>query len=132
MRIVADTNILVRIIARDDARQAARAEDILKRAEIVAVPIVALCELNWVLSRLYKKPAAAIAMSIRLLIESANVETDRVAAASGLTTLDSGGDFADGAIATEGRRLGGETFVSFDKRAVKQLAAQGVATQLLA
>ncbi len=40
--------------------------------------------------------------------------------------LDAGGDFADGAIAYEGRWLGAETFVSFDKEAVKMLREQGV------
>jgi predicted nucleic-acid-binding protein len=36
--------------------------------------------------------------------------------------LKAGGDFADGAIAWEGRWLGGETFVSFDKKAVAKIA----------
>jgi hypothetical protein len=31
--------------------------------------------------------------------------------------LDAGGDFADGVIAYEGKWLGAETFVSFDKKA---------------
>jgi predicted nucleic-acid-binding protein len=35
------------------------------------------------------------------------------------------GDFADGVIAYEGAWLGGETFVSFDKKAVALLKAQG-------
>ncbi len=45
--------------------------------------------------------------------------------------LDVGGDFADGVIAYEGSWLGAETFVSFDKRAVKLLEAQGKAARLL-
>jgi predicted nucleic-acid-binding protein len=45
--------------------------------------------------------------------------------------LDAGGDFADGVIAYEGRWLGAETFVSFDKKAVEMLAAQGQAARLL-
>ena len=36
------------------------------------------------------------------------------------------------AIAYEGRWLGCETFVSFDRKAVTQLAAQGHSAQLLA
>lgn len=36
-----------------------------------------------------------------------------------------GGDFADGAIAYEGRWLGAETFVSFDRKAVEMLKARG-------
>ena len=39
--------------------------------------------------------------------------------------------FADGVIAYEGNWLGGETFVSFDKKAVALLTAQGQSTRLL-
>ena len=39
--------------------------------------------------------------------------------------LKAGGDFADGLIAFEGAWLGGETFVSFDQRAVALLVKQG-------
>ncbi len=41
------------------------------------------------------------------------------------------GDFADGVIAYEGSWLGGETFVSFDKKAVSLLVAQGQSARLL-
>ena len=50
---------------------------------------------------------------------------------AGLAILNEGGDFADGLIAHEGRWLGGETFVSFDKRAVALIAKQGQQTKLL-
>jgi predicted nucleic-acid-binding protein len=59
------------------------------------------------------------------------VEVDRPAVEAGLAMLDAGGDFADGVIAYEGRWLGAETFVSFDKKAVEMLAAQGVSARLL-
>jgi predicted nucleic-acid-binding protein len=49
-----------------------------------------------------------------------------------LAFLKAGGDFADGVIAHEGRWLGGETFVSFDKKAVSLLSGQGVKAKLLA
>jgi predicted nucleic-acid-binding protein len=45
--------------------------------------------------------------------------------------LEAGGDFADGVIAYEGNWLGGETFVSFDKKAVSLLTAQGQSARLL-
>jgi predicted nucleic-acid-binding protein len=60
-----------------------------------------------------------------------NVVTNRPAADSGLAVLEVGGDFADGAIAYEGNWLGGETFVSFDKKAVTLLSELGENTQLL-
>jgi predicted nucleic-acid-binding protein len=46
-------------------------------------------------------------------------------AEAGLALLDAGGDFADGVIAHEGYWLGAETFVSFDKKAVKLVEASG-------
>lgn len=45
--------------------------------------------------------------------------------------LDAGGDFADGVIAFEGRQMGGETFVTFDRRAAKLLEAGGNPITLL-
>jgi predicted nucleic-acid-binding protein len=46
--------------------------------------------------------------------------------------LEAGGEFADGIIAFEGDWLGGETFVTFDKKASRILANQGRPTTLLA
>jgi len=45
--------------------------------------------------------------------------------------LDTGGDFADGVIAYEGNWLGADTFVSFDKKTVDLLHAQGKSARLL-
>jgi predicted nucleic-acid-binding protein len=56
---------------------------------------------------------------------------DRPAVEAGLAVLDAGADFADGVIAYEGRWLGGETFVSFDKKAVAVIAKQGMQARLL-
>lgn len=53
---------------------------------------------------------------------------NRPAAEAGLALLAAGGDFADGILAFSGARLGAEVFVSFDRRAVKRLAALGVKT----
>jgi len=59
------------------------------------------------------------------------VVTNIPAVEAGLAVLDKGGDFADGAIAYEGRWLGGEEFVSFDKEAVSLLQSQGRKARLL-
>lgn len=131
MRITADTNVLVRAITGDDARQSRAAQAALAKAEVVAVALPALCELVWVLSQGYRIPAAEIAQTIRRLMNSANVVTNRLAVEAGLALLDAGGDFADGVIAYEGRWLGAATFVSFDKRAAALLQAQGESVRLL-
>ena len=132
MRITADTNVLVRAITGDDPRQSRLAQEALAGAALVALPIPVLCELVWVLSRGYDIAAADIAAALRRLIDSATAAANRPAVEAGLAALTAGGDFADGAIAFEGRALGAERFVSFDRKAVRLLATQGVAAQLLA
>jgi predicted nucleic-acid-binding protein len=125
MKITADTNILVRAWVEDDAEQAKAAQAILKKAEVVAISITALCELVWVLAYSYRISPSAIADAIRQLINAENVVVNRPLAEAGLAFLDAGGDFADGVIAHEGNWLGADTFVSFDKRAVRLIEANG-------
>ncbi len=132
MRITADTNVLVRAVTEDHAHQSKAAQTALKAAELIAIPIPSLCELVWVLSQGYKVPPRDIAEAIRRLMNGANVAVNRPAAEAGLALLEAGGDFADGVIAFEGNWLGADTFVSFDKRAVKLMEAQGGSAGLLA
>jgi predicted nucleic-acid-binding protein len=131
LKITADTNVLVRAITGDNARQSKVAQAELANADLVAVALTSLCELTWVLSQGYKIPAAEIAETIRRLLSSANVAVDRAAAEAGLALLDAGGDFADGVIAHEGRWLGADTFVSFDRKAVTLMEAQDRSVRLL-
>ncbi len=125
MKITADTNLLVRVAVRDDPEQAAIAAATLLKAEAIGVTVPALCEFVWVLARLYKRPTADIATGIRRLIDSATIVTDRPAVEAGLAMLEAGGDFADGVIAFEGRRLGTPVFASFDAAAVALVKTTG-------
>ena len=131
MKITADTNVLVRAMTGDDARQSKIARAALAKADVVALALPALCELVRVLSQGYNIPAAEIADAIRRLINGATVAVNRPAVEAGLALLDAGGDFADGIIAYEGNWLGAEIFVSFDKKAAKLMAAQGEPFRLL-
>ena len=131
MRITADTNLLVRILTEDDERQAATARDELAEAELVAITLPTLCELSWVLTRGYRLPASEVSRAIRRLLDSETVSVDRPAIEAGLAILDAGGDFADGVIAFEGRRLGADVLVSSDATAVQLISAQGEAARLL-
>lgn len=130
MKVAVDTNVLVRAVVRDDARQANIAAKLLTNAEVVAVALPCLCEFVWVLRRVYGFTPADVAAAIRALLDAANTETNRPAAEAGLAVLEAGGDFADGVIAFEGQWLGGDIFVSFDKKAVTLLAAQGQSARL--
>ncbi len=132
MRIAADANVLLRDALQDEPVQARLAKSVLDNAELVAIPVAALCEFVWVLRQGYKKPAAEVADAIRVLMDSSNVVVNQPAVEAGLAILDKGGDFADGAIAYEGHWLGAEEFVSFDKQAVSLLKSQGKRARLLA
>jgi predicted nucleic-acid-binding protein len=131
LRIVADTNVLLRDALHDDLHQARVAAKVLQSAELVAIPLAVFCEFVWVLRQGYKKPVAEISDAIRKLLRSAGVVTNRGAVEAGLEFLDKGGDFADGAIAYEGEWLGAEEFVSFDRQAVSLMQAQGKRARLL-
>jgi predicted nucleic-acid-binding protein len=130
MKITADTNVLVRALTEDHAEQSKAAQFALGRADIVALTMPTLCELVWVL-RSYGIQSSDIAGTLRGLLNGANVVVNRPAAEAGLAMLDAGGDFADGVIAYEGNWLGADTFVSFDKKAVRLIEAQGKSAQLL-
>ncbi|MFZ1493091.1 MAG: type II toxin-antitoxin system VapC family toxin [Candidatus Competibacter denitrificans] len=131
MKITVDTNLLVRAVVCDDPIQATTAAQVLTSATLIAVALPCLCELVWVLRRAYGFQTADVAAALRALLATANVEVNRPAAEAGLAVLENGGDFADGVIAYEGRWLGGDTFVSFHKKATALLAAQGHPVRLL-
>lgn len=131
MKVVVDTNVLVRAVVRDDAAQARVAAKVLTNAKVVAVAMPCLCEFVWVLRKVYKLETEDIAAAIRALLAAANVQVNRPAVEAGLSMLEANGDFADGVIAYEGNWLGGETFVSFDKQAVALLTAVGQPARLL-
>lgn len=131
MKITVDTNVLVRSAVRDDQKQAQAAEKALKEAAVIAVALPSLCEFVWVLRKVYGLTPVDIATAVRALLDIGNLVVDRPGAEAGLAMLDAGGDFADGVIAHEGSWLGGETFVSFDTRAVALLKNQGQPATLL-
>jgi predicted nucleic-acid-binding protein len=131
VKVTADTNVLVRAVVGDDSAQAKIAAKVLLDATLIAIALPSLCELVWVLRKVYGFTPMDAASAIRALFAAANVQMNRPAVEAGLLVLDAGGDFADGVIAYEGHWLGGEIFVSFDKKAVALLKAQGQQARLL-
>jgi predicted nucleic-acid-binding protein len=132
MKIVVDTNVLVCSVMRDDKKQAKAATEILKNAELIAVALPTLCEFVWVLRKVYRLERSDIASAVKALLNTGNLVVNRPAVEAGMSMLEAGGDFADGVIAYEGNWLGGETFVSFDKKAVALLVESGRTAKLLA
>jgi predicted nucleic-acid-binding protein len=131
VKIAVDTNVLVRAAVRDDPEQSAAAIRLMGRAKMVAIALPSLCEFAWVLRSVYGFRAPEIGAAIRTLLAADNVETNRPAVEAGLAVLEAGGDFADGVIAFEGRWLGADTLVSFDKKAVELLSSLGEPARLV-
>lgn len=103
----------------------------MANADVVAIPTAVFCELVWVLVDLYRSPRDHIARTVRAFLDIANVVADRTAVDAGLAVLDQGGDFTDGVIAWQGRWLGADEFVTFDRKAAKILRARGETVRLL-
>ncbi|MEO1458602.1 MAG: type II toxin-antitoxin system VapC family toxin [Pseudomonadota bacterium] len=131
VRITVDTNVLIRAIVADDEGEAIEARSALRQATLIALPTPMLCELVWVLRRGYKLSPAEVATTVRTLVDAAETVANRDAVEAGLALLEAGGDFADGAIAAEGRALGGDIFTTFDRKAARLLEDAGEAPTLL-
>lgn len=131
MKITADTNVLVRAVLDDDPQQSAIARTVLSGAEVIYVPLAVLCEFAWVLRQGRRLTSDEVAAEIRALMQASTLVTDRLAVEAGLAVADLGGDFADGVIAHEGRGMGSEAFVSFDRKAVRLLSDAGISAKLL-
>lgn len=61
-----DTNVLVRLVTRDDEQQVAAAEAFVEKG--AWVPQLAVAEATWVLSAVYDLDARAIATAIEMLL----------------------------------------------------------------
>jgi predicted nucleic-acid-binding protein len=131
MKMIADTNVLMRAVLDDDEAQSRASRLALSSADQVVIGRHAFCEMVWLLRQRYKMSKAEIVKVVHGYLEADNVITDTFAVQAGLEAMNAGADFADGVIAYEGRWLGGETFVSFDKKAVAAIAEQGMKARLL-
>ena len=81
MRAV-DTNVLVRLLVRDDAKQVAAAEAFVESG--AWVPHLAIAESTWVLESVYELGPQAIATAVDMLLNHAQLtvqDADVVAAA---------------------------------------------------
>lgn len=64
--LAVDTNVLVRLITRDDARQVAAAEKFVASGAFISHLVLA--ETSWVLSAVYELEPAAIATAVEMLL----------------------------------------------------------------
>ena len=93
--IALDTNVLVRVLTRDDPEQAALAAEVMKSDDLFVCKTV-LLELEWVLRFAYRFGRPAIAHALRHLLGLSRllVEDDK-AVVSSLAAYEAGMDFAD-------------------------------------
>jgi predicted nucleic acid-binding protein len=70
MRAV-DTNVLVRLITRDDPRQVASAESFVEKGAWVSA--LALAEAAWVLTSVYQLDAAALGIAMEMLLHHSSL-----------------------------------------------------------
>ena len=122
--LAVDTNVIVRLLTGDDARQSRAAQTLFASDEIWIAKTV-LLETEWVLRSLYgfQRPEVLTALMRLLGMENVTVEDEHsVAAAMALTSH--GIDFAD-AIHLTGRPARAR-FISFDKSFVNRAKRAGV------
>ncbi len=111
--IAVDTNIVVRVLTRDDSEQAPRARALLE-AGSAFVPKTVVLETEWVLRSLYRFDRAAIEDGLTRLLGLPGLEIeDRPAIARALEWYGQGLDFADALHLASSSRA--ESFVTFDR-----------------
>ena len=115
MRLAVDTNVLLRVILRDDPQQAIKAEALLDRADPIVISVIVLCELSWVLAGAQKFSATEIHDIMARLVATRTVEVDRPVVEAGLRMLAQGGGFADGCILAQAGLARCEALATFDR-----------------
>ena len=124
MRAV-DTNVLVRLVTRDDARQAASADVFIEKGAWVS--ILALAEATWVLAAVYERSSAEIVVAIEMLLDHKDLtlqDSDVVAAALELFRSRPALGFSDCLMLQLARKAGHLPLGTFDRALGKVEGAQ--------
>ena len=124
MRAV-DTNVLVRLITRDDARQASSADAFIAKG--AWVPLLALTEAIWVLAAVYKRAAKDLATAIEMLLHHEHLvmqDADAVAAALALFRSRPALGFSDCLMLQVARKAGHLPLGTFDRGLAKTEGVQ--------
>jgi len=120
-----DTNVIVRYLAQDDARQSAAATRFIERALSPENPGfitgITLCEVAWVLAECYGADRARIRSVLEGLLSSKQLMVDEADLAwKALRAWDtSSADFSDALIGQIVAARGGDKTVTFDRAAAK-------------
>ena len=120
-----DTNVLVRLIARDDPKQVAAAESVASKGAWVSHLV--LMEAVWVLSSVYDIDAEGVATAIEMLLEHDSLalqDPDVVQAALGIFRERPKLGFSDCLIYEVARKVGHIPLATFDRELSKLENAQ--------
>jgi predicted nucleic-acid-binding protein len=121
--IALDTNVVVRFLVADDARQASRSRRILESAQVFIAASV-LLETEWVLRGAYGLVRSDVVRLLRGLLGIPTVQTDDPALlAQALEWHARGLDFAD-ALHIAGS-AGADHFATFDAKLIKSARKLG-------
>src|ERR1700694_6001595 len=115
-----DTNVLVRLITRDDAHQAESADTFIGKGAWVSV--LALAEATWVLATVYELKAADLATAIEMLLNHKDLmlqDSDAVAAALDLFRSRPTLGFSDCLMLQLARKAGHLPLGTFDRNLAK-------------
>ena len=115
MRAV-DTNVLVRLLTRDDARQVARAEAFVVNG--AWVPHLAVAEATWVLGAVYGRDPEHIATAVEMLLSHEHLtiqDAEVVAAAVALFRRRPKVGFSDCLMLEVARKAGHTPLGTFDR-----------------
>lgn len=111
-----DTNVLLRLLARDDRRQTAAAEAFV--ADGAWVSHLVLAEAMWVLAAVYERGAAQLIAALEMLLAHRNLvlqDADTVAAALAHFKRRPALGFSDCLVLEIARKAGHTPLGSFDK-----------------
>ena len=124
MRAV-DTNVLVRLLARDDLGQTTAAERFVEKGAWVSV--LALAETTWVLSSVYDLTPPDLAKAIEMLLSHEKLvlqDSDTVAASLKLFRAKPALGFTDCLMLESARRAGHLPLGTFDRGLAKAEGAE--------
>ena len=126
MRAV-DTNVLVRLVTRDDAKQVAVAEVFV--ASGAWVSHLALAEATWVLASVYDRDPPAIATAVEMLLSHEHLtiqDSEAVAAAVAVFRRQPRVGFSDCLMVEVARKAGHTPLGTFDRDLGKIEGALGL------
>jgi predicted nucleic-acid-binding protein len=122
-----DTNVLVRLITRDDVKQVASAEAFV--ATGAWVPHLALAEATWVLASVYERSPEGIATAVEMLLNHQHLtlqDADAVNAAVIQFRRRPANGFSDCLMVEVARKAGHGPLGTFDRNLARLDGAEGL------